>query len=169
MSKSRLLLVCLCVALVLLCVACGSCADGAIGSDRHEVSVEEAENVLNQAVACVAGRDLDGLCELSGSVLMCKSQWRNLGEWEIAPSEPPEVVDNYLLPTKDLGKGYKSLGGRVLVLKGIDERGQSYRTEFLVFDAGSDGLRATNIIYWSGAGIGETDDQGMGKTPDQPE
>ncbi len=163
MSKLRLLLVYLCAAPVLLCAACVS------RSVVHEVSVKEAEDVLNQAVACVAARDLDGLCELSGSALMCESEWRSAGEWNTAPVDPPAVVDTYLLPTEHYGNGSMSTGGRVLVLEGSDALGKPYRSEFLVFDSGQEkGVVALDVVYWAGISIGKTDDQGTGRTPDLP-
>lgn len=130
----------------------------------REISVEEAESVLNKAVIYVTSGDLDKLCDLGGSVVIYQQTWRDAGGWDTVPQQSPDIVETYLIPTKDIGNGSQSTGGRVLVLEGINGRGQPYRTEFLVFDSGSHGLAALNAIYWSGIIIGQTDDEGRGAT-----
>jgi len=63
------------------------------------------------------------------------------------------------------------VGGRVLVLKGVDGFGKSYQTEFFVFrskDSGLDGLAVTSVIYWSGYGIAQPDEDGSATTASSP-
>ena len=132
-------------------------------NENTEVSVEEAMSVLNQAVAYAQAQDLDKLCDLSGSKLMCQHQWEWAGGGQAVPDDPPEIVDTYLLPTVHLKSGGRAVGGRVLVLEGVDGQGKPYRTEFFVFrsrDSGLEGLAATNGIYWSGYGIAQCDENG---------
>lgn len=146
---SRTALVSLCVLVMLSGVAC---SDNSKGSD--EISVEQATDLLNHAVEYATLRDLDKLCSLSSSSLMCRKQWKDAGEWAGVPAEPPQIVDTYLIPTKKLGNGMTQQGGRLLVVCGIDGRAKPYRTEMLVFSGGwLHGLSAMNVVYWSGASI----------------
>lgn len=134
----------------------------------REISVEEAAGILDRAVTYATSGDLDKLCDLGGSVSMCQSKWQDAGGWEAVPPQSPDIVETYLIPTKDLGSGSQSTGGRVLVLEGVDGLGRPYRTEFLVFDAGSHGLAVINVVYWSGIGIAQTDDEGRGTAEPLP-
>ena len=136
-----------------------------LSCENEKVSVEEATSLLNQAVAYTQARDLDKLCDLAGSKLMCQHQWEDAGGGWAVPAEPPEIVDTYLLPTVHLKRGGRAPGGRVLVLEGVDGLGKPYRTEFFVFWTIDDwGLKkelaVTNVIYWSGYGIAQPDEDG---------
>ena len=129
----------------------------------EEVSVEEAKSLLYHAVAYAQVQDLDKLCDLCSSEGICRHQWEWAGGECAVPEEPPEIVDTYLLPTVHLKNGGKAVGGRVLVVEGVDGQGKPYRTEFFVFrsrDSGLEGLAATNGIYWSGYGIAQCDENG---------
>ncbi|HEY4711112.1 MAG TPA: hypothetical protein VIH69_00285 [Dehalococcoidia bacterium] len=131
--------------------------------NNEEVSVEEATSLLNQAVAYAQARHFDKLCELAGSKGICRHQWELAGGEQAVPAEPPEIVDTYLLPTVYLKNGYEAVGGRVLVVEGVDGLGKPYRTGFFVFrsiDSGLGGLVVTNVVYWSGYGIAQVNEDG---------
>jgi hypothetical protein len=159
---------------IAICVICLAVAIATYGvlvwrasayNENIEVSVEEAMNVLNQAIAYAQARDLGKLCDLSGSELMCQDQWEWADGGQAVPAEPPEIVDTYLLPTVHLKSGSRAVGGRVLVVEGIDGLGKPYRTELLVFRSGGDWglnkkLAVINVIYWSGFGIAQCDENG---------
>jgi hypothetical protein len=134
-------------------------------NQNTEVSAQEAMSVLNQAVTYAQARDLDKLCDLSGSKLMCQHQWEWAGGAQVVPSGPPQIVDTYLLPTVHLKNGTWAPGGRVLVVEGADGLGRSYRTDFFIFRSGGDWgldrkLAAINVIYWSGARTGQVNEDG---------
>lgn len=149
-------LVSLCVLVVLSVSACGLKSNGS-----DDISVEQATDFLNRAVEYATSHDLNKLCGLSSSSLMCQTQWKDAGEWAGVPEEPPVIVDTYLIPTKKFKNGMRQQGGRLLILCGIDGMGKPYRTEMLVFSGGQrHGLKATNVIYWSGASIGRFNDDG---------
>jgi len=139
----------------------------ASNENNEEVSVEEATSLLNQAVACAQARDLDKLCDLSGSKMICRHHWEWTGGGQAVPAEPPEIVDTCLLPTVHLKWGGRVVGGRVLIVEGVDGLGEPYRTEFFVFrsrDSGLNGLAVTNVVYWSGYGIAQCDEDGSATT-----
>ena len=143
----------------------------ASNENDEEVSVEEGTDLLNQAVAYAQARDLDRLCDVSGSKGICRHQWELAGGEQAVPAEPPEVVDTYLLPTVHLKWGGRVVGGRVLVVEGVDGMGKPYRTEFFVFrsrDSGLEGLAVTNVVYWSGFGIAQCDEDGSWTTASSP-
>jgi hypothetical protein len=151
------------VIIIVIISSFASIAAFASNENSEEVSVEEAISLLNQAVAYAQVRDLDKLYELAGSKGICRSQWELAGGEQAVPDEPPEIVDTYLLPTVHLKNGCKVVGGRVLVLEGVDGLGNPYRTEFFVFrsgDSGLGGLAVTNVIYWSGYGILQPNEDG---------
>jgi hypothetical protein len=153
------------ITIAVVIIICSSVAIAVFAGNENdeEISVEEATSLLNQAVAYAQARDLDKLCELAGSKGICRHQWEWAGGECAVPDEPPEIVDTYLLPTVQLKNGHKSVGGRVLVLEGVDGLGKPYRTEFFVFrsgDSGLAGLAVTNVIYWSGYGIAQPNEDG---------
>ncbi len=151
-----------CLVILVCIVGVVGCGESPCG--MWEISVEEAEIILERAISYAEEHDLEGLCGMGGSSSICNIHWRSAGEWEGLPIEPPEIVDTYLLPTVDHGGGSQSTGGRILVLEGIDGLGNDYRTEFLVFCAGSHGLVPYSPIYWSGIGMKSGDSDGMGST-----
>ncbi len=153
-------------------IGCGSTETTALS--LQEVTIDEAKAILNQAVAYAQARNLGGLCQLGGSVNMCQHQFTGAGGWGTVPSEPPEIVDTYYLPTKHFDNGFQATGGRVLVLEGINGKGEPYRTEFMVFktddpSAGSGGLAVINVVYWSGFGIAQPNDDGTVTTGGTPQ
>lgn len=63
-----------------------------------------------------------------------------------------------------------SVTGRVLVLEGINGKGEPYRTEFFVFRDGDSGKPAALYpIYWSGIGIAQPNDDGTVTTGSSPQ
>jgi hypothetical protein len=158
------------IAVGMICLIAAGAAVGIVGwwatthnEDNEEVNVDEATGLLNQAVAYAQEGDLDKLYELAGSEGICRSQWELAGGEQAVPYEPPEIVDTYLLSTVHLKNGGRAVGGRVLLLGGVDGLGKPYRTEFFVFrsrDSGLNGLAVTNVIYWSGYGIAQPNEDG---------
>ena len=154
---------------VSLTVACSQ-TDNYTGTNNNtatkEISIQEATNVLNQTVEYAINHNLDGLCSMGGAVSMCRTLWEYAGEWDAVPTQSPEINDTYLLPEKDLGNGTYTVGGRILVLEGIDGLGKPYKTEFLVFNNSETGeLSALYPVYWANLSIGEYDSTGNGLTP----
>jgi hypothetical protein len=155
---------------IVLCSSAAIAVFAGNGNDA-EVRVEEATNLLSQAVAYAQARSLDKLYDIAGSEGICRSQWELAGGEQAVPDDPPEIVDTYLLSTVHLKNGGKAVGGRVLVLEGVDGLGEPYRTEFFVFrsrDSGLNGLAVTNVIYWSGYGIAQPDEDGLVTTALSP-
>ena len=157
---------------IVLCSSAAIAVFAGNGNDA-EVSIEEATSLLNQSVAYAQARDLDKLYDIAGSEGICRSQWELAGGEEAVPVEPPEIVDTYFLPEVPLKGGGWVVGGRVLVLKGVDGLGKPYRTEFFVFWTGGDwGLKkelaVTNVVYWSGYGIAQCDEDGSWTTALSP-
>jgi hypothetical protein len=155
------------ITIAVVIIICSSVAITVFAGNENdeEVSVEEATSLLNQAVAYAQVRDLDKLCDLARSELMCQHQWEWAGGGWAVPEEPPEIVDTYLLPTVHLKRGGRAPGGRVLVLEGVDGVGKPYRTEFFVFWTTDDwGLKkelaVINEVYWSGYRIGQPNEDG---------
>ncbi len=124
------------------------------GGSQQPGGIDEAEAraLLFQAEEFAAAQDIEGLCGMGGSVLLCQSFWREAGEWEAVPAEDPEIMDSYALESTALSVGQRT-GGRILVVTGVDGLGRPFKTDFLVFDAGSHGLVPYNPIYWSGVRI----------------
>jgi hypothetical protein len=153
------------IVLGVVIIICSSAAIVAFASNvnNEPVSVEEAVSLLNRAVAYAQARDLDKFYNIAGSEGICRSQWELAGGQQAVPDEPPEIVDTYLLPRVPLKGGGWVVGGRVLVLEGVDGLGKPYRTDFFVFrsrESGLDGLAVTNVIYWSGYGIAQPNEDG---------
>lgn len=156
------------IATVIMCLVAAAAAFGASGCGKaptRDVSVEEATSVLNQAVAYAQARDLEKLGDLAQDKPITRTLWESAGGWEAVPTDPPEIVDTYLLPTIYFKNGSWTTGGRVLVLEGINGLGKPYRTESLVFSAGSHGLAMLNVIYWDGVSIGHYNEDGSVSTP----
>jgi hypothetical protein len=158
------------IVISVICLTVAVVAVGIVGwwtsihnENNEEVSFEDATSLLNQAVAYAQERDFDKLYEIAGSKGICRSQWQLAGGEQAVPDGPPEIVDTYLLSTVHLKNGNDAVGGRVLVVEGVDGLGRPYRTEFFVFrsrDSGLDGLAVTNVIYWSNYGIAQPNEDG---------
>jgi uncharacterized protein YceK len=155
----------------MICLVVATAAFGASGCGKvstRDISVEETTSVLNQAVAYAQARDLEKLGDLAQDKSMTRTLWESAGGWETVPTEPPEIVDTYLLPTIYFKNGSWTTGGRVLVLEGINGLGKPYHTESLVFSAGSHGLAVGNVIYWDSAEIGQYNEDGSATTAISP-
>lgn len=117
---------------IVLCSSAAIAVFAGNGNDA-EVSIEQATSLFNQSVAYAQARALDRLYDIVGSEGICWSQWELAGGEEAVPVEPPEIVDTDFLPEVPLKGGGWVVGGRVLVLKGVDGLGKPYRTKFFVF------------------------------------
>lgn len=146
MIETKTLLVCTFV-LALILTGCEQ------RRDPESISVEEATEVLREAEAYTRTRDLEALCNMSGSPTMCNHQFHDAGGWAAVPDESPRIVDSYALPRMG-----QSVGGRILVLEGVDGLDRPYRTEYLIIDPGIYGLAPLHPIYWSGISIGPEDE-----------
>ncbi|MFP3974867.1 MAG: hypothetical protein ACLFVK_01425 [Dehalococcoidia bacterium] len=158
------------LAIGLLLVGGMGIATGCARYDSTNVSVQEAKAVLDKAVTYASSGKVEKLCNMGGSVSICEHHLRDAGGDESIPSEPPEIVDTYLVREKH-SDNRTQLGGRVLVLEGVDGRGATYHTEFLVTRVpDSRELIALYPVYWSGIGVGQTDEEAQGiATPESLE
>jgi hypothetical protein len=175
MGTRKVAMVMMCLAVITAALSAAGCGNTtASNEETWQVSVEEATSVLNQAVAYAQAHDLEKLGDLAGDKSMTRENWELAGGWEAVPAEPPVIVDTYLLPTKHFENGLQATGGRVLVLEGVDGLGKHYRTESLVFRSddpdysGLEGLAVINVIYWSGTGIGQYNEDGSVTTELRP-
>jgi len=114
-------------------------------------SVEQARRHLDEIVRLARAGDFDALCALGD--LNCQDSLDAAGR-DAVPPGPPTVVATRTVPTTS-ADGQTSFGGVVLVLCGIDARGEQYDSEMLVFHDGN-GLRAINPVYWARSRIAET-------------
>lgn len=121
--------------------------------DPNSITVQEATALLEQAHQASAQRDLESFCEIGGSQLSCQAAWRNSGEWDSAPVVKPTVISTSILPERERDNGNVSRGGRLLKVHGTDNCGDSFVTDFLVFDEGGGKLVALNPVFWTGVHI----------------
>lgn len=115
------------------------------------VTEAEARRHLNRIVAAAQRGDLAGVCRLNGSSLQCERMLDVIGRDRV-PTQPPTVVG-----TRYVRKAPGATAGRVLVVEGVDGRGDRYRTEVFVFRESRFSFTATNAVYWSGATLIEGD------------
>ncbi|MGH9004099.1 MAG: hypothetical protein ACRDYV_13325, partial [Acidimicrobiia bacterium] len=134
--------------------------------------------------AAAQAKDFDALCRLNSTVGTCEFELRNIcpenfgsgpapvfpqGEAllqvcrESVPPDPPEVIASRDRPGKN---GF--VGGRLLVVRGTDGRGEAYETEVLIFrDKRS--YKAVHAVFWSNDKFEEFDDRGgVEVEPDPP-
>lgn len=129
------------------------------------VSDRAARQYFERIVAAAMAEDFDTLCRLNSSVSTCEFELRGVcpedfgsgpapafpqGEElvqecrESVPKEPPTIVATRHQPAVN---GY--VGGRILVVKGVDGREKPYETEVLIFrDKRS--YKAVRAVFWSG-------------------
>jgi hypothetical protein len=142
------------------------------GGFGGRVSDEDARRYFDRIVAAAEKKDFETLCRLNASVGTCRAELRvycpeTFGSGvapqfpqgedlerecrEAVPTDPPAIVSSRHRPARD---GH--VGGRVLVVRGVDGRGKPYETEVLIFrDKRS--YKATHAVFWSGAKFkGET-------------
>ena len=147
------------------------------------VTETEARGYFAKAVDAAQRKDFDALCRLNSSYGTCHAELQHEcpdrfpnplvfpeGEElnrvcrESVPPDPPTVVRSCNWPAKN-GR----VGGRVLVVRGIDGRGKPYETEVLVFrDARS--FKSQHTVFWSGSKFEEYDKKGepIEASPEQP-
>jgi hypothetical protein len=107
-------------------------------------SVEDAQRHLDEIVRLARAGDFEGMCALGDG--NCERILEMTGR-DAVPPDPPDIVGTRMVPTTT-SDGQHSFGGIVLVLCGIDGRGERYDSEMLVFNDGN-GLRSINPVYWS--------------------
>lgn len=118
------------------------------------VTMEEASAFLDELVQTTLTGDLERLCgSLASTDPSCEVLLAHHGKR--LPTTQPQLLCSYELSTRQ-EEGFTALGGRVLVLAGIDGAGKQYETELLIFQDGKE-LRAINAVWWSGMGIGVTE------------
>ncbi|WP_370326819.1 hypothetical protein [Euzebya sp.] len=125
------------------CVLLAGC--GVLGI-RADVSIEEARELLDQAVGLTADGDPAGICGLSPSeASTCLDTLETAGA--LVPEDPPRIDCVVRAPEDGPLRG-----GVVLVLSGTDRNGDGYTTEFVVFDDGEE-IGALDAVWWSGLSI----------------
>ena len=134
-------------------LSCGLIGEGGPST----VDEESANEVLSQAKVFAVAHDIESLCGMGGSEIMCQRFWQDAGGWEAMPTEDPTIVESYVIESVPLSGGQQRTGGLVLVLEGLDGLGRPYQTDFFIFDAGSHGLAPYNPVYWSGMSLGKLD------------
>jgi hypothetical protein len=133
------------VVAVLALVACTNPA-----SAERVPTRDEAVGLLDDAVRLARAHDFSGLCRLGGG--NCLSVLDAAGR-DAVPAAAPTVAGDTVLPPSTRGDGSVDVGGRVLVLCGVDGRARPYRTEMVVFFQNGK-LTAIEPIYWSGMSVG---------------
>ncbi len=112
---------------------------------------DEAQAFLDELVVLAQQGDFAGLCDLAGDG-NCERKLDEAGRDRV-PAAAPRVERSELLPTTAAGD-QTSVGGRVVVLSGVDALGAPYESEMLVFRDREGTMRAINPAYWGGYRIG---------------
>lgn len=120
-------------------VACASSAD-----IPNEV---EARAFLQNLVAAAKARDMDNLCKLAN----CSRD--DIVNPPNAPAAAPTVVATWILDPGTTPEGQQTSGGRVLVVCGLTDASQPYRSEILVIRANG-ALHTASFEYWLGMTVG---------------
>lgn len=157
------LTVCL-VGLLFIATACTADVEMKLNS-RPPVTKQGARELVTKAIDHTLTRDFASLCGLANSRSMCESDLKS-GALERVSKQAPRVVCSYEIPDVVSASG-RSLGGRVLVVDGIDGTDRRFVTEVLVFHDGQ-GLVATNVVWWSNRGIASTTQPGQVSTAAVP-
>jgi hypothetical protein len=134
------------MALVLL-AGCGLLAPAR--TPNPPPSVADARALLDEVIDAGIARDFDRLC--ANATGTCESELE--GAEDLAPTEPPVVVDVSIHEPVEQGGGWTS-GGVLFVLCGVDAAGDAYESEVLVFDDDGRRLLAAAAVYWRGTRIG---------------
>lgn len=117
----------------------------------QNITEKQARSFLDQAVhAALNHDDVTTLCDFAGSRTNCLVDLERLQER--VPKEAPEILCTYELPSQQTERAIL-VGGQVLVVAGLDGKGDPYQTEVLVFHDGQE-LKGTNSVWWSNRGIG---------------
>jgi hypothetical protein len=118
---------------------------------------DEAIAFLNAVTALAMAGDLEGMCDFAGGGI-CENIVDEVGGQVAVPDDPPVIAGTRLIPSRREGDGF-SVGGRLLVLCGIDGRQRPYRTEMLVSRFRGE-LYAVNAVYWGGFNLAVSNDTG---------
>ncbi len=144
------------------------------GGPGGPVSDAAARRYFSRIAAAAEAKDFEALCRLNASVRTCQAELRvycpesipvgpggapafpsgdALEEEcrESVPTDPPKIVASRHRPATG-GR----VGGRLLVVKGVDGRGKPYETEVLVF-RDKRTYKATHAVFWSGSKFPKTD------------
>ncbi|MGH8973131.1 MAG: hypothetical protein ACRD0C_07985 [Acidimicrobiia bacterium] len=146
------------------------------------VSDAAARSYFARIVAAARAQDFDALCRLNSSVGPCRFEMnaycpdpavprplqipRDILEQECresVPTETPEIVASRHYPDRG-----DNVGGRLLVVRGVDGRGNPYETEVLIFrDKRS--YKAIHALFWSNDKFEEPGPDGTVEVrPDRP-
>ncbi|MCU0491182.1 MAG: hypothetical protein MUD01_06325 [Chloroflexaceae bacterium] len=127
------------------------------------ITQAEAEALLIKAQEYAKAQDTVKLCELNGfpqtsPTSLCMDHINMRGGLAGIPSDPPRIVDTFVMDDIRHANGTMTSGGRVLVVEGVDGLGKSYRSEFFVTPATEPGplgnwLRVPFPVYWSGVRV----------------
>jgi hypothetical protein len=131
---------------------------GTDGGHFGEIPTEAAARAfLDRLVASAMARDLDGYCQVAGS--MCTDIAQEVGGMAAIPQTRPLVAGTRVIPTRGNETAGIS-GGQLLVLCGTDGLGRQYRTEMLVSVNYDGSLYAINGVYWGGGNLAVSGDTG---------
>lgn len=151
------------IGVVLLITAFGLLACSAPNqTSRNDVSAQEAKDLFHELVETTLQGDLDALCETAAAVSQCESELRNLSA-ERVPNEPPTISCIYPFENPSGGPA-----GQVLVVQGVDGKGDEFVTEVAVWHE-TDDFVATNTVWWSGMGFSPESPAETGPAPVNPE
>lgn len=128
-------------------VGCGQSA--AIPGDT------EARAFLQGLVSAAQAGDMERLCKLADCIR------DDMVNPPLVPTTAPTVVGTWVLVDSTTAAGQDTIGGRVLVLCGLDADSHPYRSEMLVFRANGE-LRTLDFRYWRNGTVGG------GGTPNTP-
>jgi hypothetical protein len=137
-------------------------ADSATSAPDRVPEEKVALEVLRDVVNTTRSGDVDQICGMGGSRLLCLRLLEGAGGLLSVPRKTPQIVRSFALHSQG-----NSVAGRVLVVKGTDGLGRSFLTDFLVFMQGSDAV-PQSPIYWSGYGIQRRESDGSYQTPSLP-
>jgi hypothetical protein len=169
------------ISLLVLAVPIGVWVWWMQGGFGGPVSDPAARGYFARIVAAAQAKDFDALCRLNSSVGPCEFEMnavcrdpvrggplqmsREQMEQECrvsVPSEAPEILASRDHPGRD-----GSVGGRMLVVRGVDGRGNPYETEVLIFrDKRS--YKAIHAVFWSNDKFEVPDENGRFTTKAEP-
>jgi hypothetical protein len=138
--------------LMLVVYFCYGCVTGD-SNNENKVSEAQSKEILNTIIMFASTKNVEKLCSFGASTTMTTRQLEDVGGWESLPSTPPTITNTYVINSIET-KSSIVLGGRVLILDGIDGLGNNYQTEFLVaYDSATKRIIVPYPIYWSGIKI----------------
>lgn len=120
-----------------------------MNSREPYISVEDAQSVLTHAVDLAEAGDETALCDMGGSVGICHDFLQDVGGIQTVPTSRPVTIGTRLMPDLYCGEKLSVVGGRVLVIKGVNISGNGYNTDFMVMRWNGK-LVPYNPVYWSG-------------------